>query len=695
MLRTAILVALLLAFLPMPASSQEAPGQVLTDASADVNLILADAQAVPDAGTLYSCADLVSLGITEAHSDLTFTLTVDDLKEPNQDTGADGCRYHAYFTHNGREFRLTMFRTLPAIAGSPFADLSYRDTAEAEWSDIWATDADARWDLAADTYAVTVAREAMADADGAAPFPGRSLEAIRVEALSSLGGATILSSGLPVPAVPWPAYAQDFMPDDAAQAATFPIQVGVAQTGHARLSSQMPFRSSNGEATTFLYNVTATNLGDAVDSFELEATGVPAGYSLVLPVPVVKLEAGDDTAIPVLLTMPFGHQHGALTSFILEMRSLSDAGSVGRLEMGVRFLAIPQPAGHHDTVYLHTTLAQNDLPVFNTPPGYLNTQEEDPNDQKVNYYSGGLSGNGATWTSNWDYPLQPALEMGLDVDPAKLGVLRVPVGTTLPMLQATMSATLFVGASNFGFFFGDEDGILATAGPTDPVDISANSQVLMEAELVPVEGGLRVPYEPGNTLWLYVEVTFTGPATLGLTTEGVYIAPGGSAVLPLREWHDSVDEALSNLGGPGLSPLGAQERLFNPGEAVVFPVSIANPLDEDVKVEFEVSGGNSAWATLPDGSVTVPAHGTAQASVIVRAPASSVDQERADLVLQAFSKDHPEARSLLRLVAEVDTDLDHVDDTAVADNLVKKESPAMAPLLAGLVLLAFAVLRRR
>ncbi len=217
---------------------------------------------------------------------------------------------------------------------------------------------------------------------------------------------------------------------------------------------------------------------------------------------------------------------------------------------------------------------------------------------------------------------------------------------------------------------------------------------LFEIDFVPTEGVGRVPFTPGTNLHLTIEVTTEGPPTLGAAEEGPYLAPGGSARLPFQEWHDPVDEVLAALDGPGLSPLGPQERLVNPGEAVVFPLSIANPLDHDVRIELEISGPNAAWATLASTSVSVPAHATGQATVTVRAPTGAVDGDRADLVLQAFSRDDPTSRGLLRLVAEVDTDADQVDDSAIAPKDEKK-SPGVGLPLAFAALAALALARRR
>lgn len=690
---------MVLALLPLPAGGQAATPPVagavlLEDPTGDVTFTVQDTPAPVAGTTMYPGADLVSLVMAEERSAILVTLGVAKLPS-EQDPGVDGTVYRVMFSHNGREFLVRFVFTLPALGPEPFGQVMFRDSPAADYDTIWGSQV--LLDRTANTMTMEVPRDLLADADGAAPYPGRLLEGIRVESGANFGGGNIQ---IFVP-VGQSYEVQDAMPDDPAAAPSLPITLGVQQTGNARLSSATPFRASNGEATTFIYNVSVVNLSPDNDSFELSATGLPAGYTLVLPVPFVFVEGEGSAEVPVLFTMPFGHQHGALSSFVLEARSLSDAESVGRIEMGVRFLAVPQPAGHHETVYLHSAAQDGGIgPVFGFQPGYMNTVEDDPNDQDANLYNRGLSSNGpGQWAADFSFPLSPGLEMGLDVDPAKVGTVRVPIGTTLPMLQASVEATLYVvtpSGDDEEFFFFGEGTVLARMAPTAPVDITGGS-VLIEGPLVPEGAGVRIPYQLGNQLFLRVSVQWTGPATFSLANEGPYVAPGGSAVLPLREWHDAVDAVLSTVGGPTLTALGKQERFVNPGEAVVFPFSVSNPLDDDVELVFEVSGSNKEWATLPSESLVAPAGETVTASVVVRAPPGSVDRERADLVLQAYSEEQPEARGLLRLVAEVDTDEDRQDDTAIAEDLEKKDTPAPGAelLILGLAAAALAMRRRR
>jgi hypothetical protein len=689
-----LLVLLFLASLAPLGSAQEAPKTtaLLTDAPGDVR---SEVNGVPGppATTAYPGADLLALAVTESAAEFTFTLTMAALPDA-KDAGVDGVAYMVEFAHNGRQFQIRAWDGLPAtrdVASSqPFAEFSYRDSADEAWSSLWFSAP--MVDPATKSLSVAVPRLDLVDAQGASPYPGRSLEGIWAQAHASLQDSSI---GLGLSTVTLPQRFADDMPDDRAQAASLPVLIGLRQTGHARLTSLEPFRASNGEATTILYKVLGHNDGPAADRFEVTASSVPHGYTLTLPVPVVDIPSASSAEIPVMLTMPFGHQHGGSASALLEMRSLTDDASVGRMEIGVRYLAIPQPAGHHDTVYLHKAANIGGLgPAFGYRTGYINTLEEDPADTHEKYGASSIYiEQGGRLGAHFLYPLRPGLSMGLDVDPANVGHLRVPIGTTAPMRGTTVSASLFVSP---GLDYPDGEPImLATMPETTPEDVMPKSEVLIEGDLVPVADAGQVPYTRGQDLWLEVVVMTTGQ-TFSSMDEGVYIAPGGSARLPLREWHDAVDEVLAALDGPGLSPLGPQERLVNPGKGAVFPVSVANPLDHAVEVQFEVTGPHAEWATLSTTTLTAPAHGVAQASVVVRVPAGTADGERADLVLQAFAHDDPTARGLLRLVAESDTDADHPDDLATLGTSEKK-SPGPATALTGLTVLgvAVALARRR
>jgi hypothetical protein len=389
-------------------------------------------------------------------------------------------------------------------------------------------------DLAAATFSVEVERSLLADRDGAAPFPGRLLEAVHVASYSGAGALSILGSGPATPVV-----LRDRMPD-AEGNGSYPIQVGVVQAGNARLRAETPFRSSNGEATTFAFTVEAVNLGATADTYELTVNNKHPLVSIALPHPTVDVPAGDATNVTVLATVPFAHQHGETAGFTLELRSTTDPGSIGRLEMGIRYLAIPQPAGHHDELVLHSlagtdplSTAGRNLPGVVGNDAWLNTLAEDPSDDGSAVPPNGpgvvsLVG-GTSWT--WEIPLSPGLQMGIDGDLTRLGRLSVPIGSTASLADATLSASVYVAAR------GSDEVVLATMARTEAATIGPDSATTFEGDLVPDPAGDLVPFQQGRDLWLRL-VLEAPPTNVGLPSP--YLASGGRFTLPLLEFHDDV-----------------------------------------------------------------------------------------------------------------------------------------------------------
>lgn len=692
LLVVAVALLMLLLLPPAPlAAGQAPPAAVATDAEGDVRTQAQDTPA-PGPGEAYSGLDLVGLSIVEGAEDITFTLAVADLKPAEQETALDGLAFQVLFSHNGRSFRLSLLQNIPQLGSSWFAWLESRDSADAEWTQSFA-DAEAQGDAAADTIATVLDRDLLADRDGAAPFPGRSLEGIRVQGWGYAGNMSVLGGLLPD--VRSPVRIVDDMPDAGMEPARYAVQVGLAQTGHAQLTSHVPYRASNGEATTFLLNATAHNLGAADDTFEFAAVGAPGRLAITVPVTVATIPAGGRIEVPVLVTVPFAHVHGGVDDFTLEMRSTTDPGSVGRVAMGIRYLEVPQPAGHHDSLYLHTVSQDGGLLGEQFPDGYLNTLDDDALDTAQPYPSPSQSIDFGKVVHTWSFPLEPGLQMGLDLDLSRVGRLAVSIGATVvPQAGSTVEAYVYVGTHGFRRY-GEEVVDLAHMAPTEAVDLMPQATHLFEGDLVPLPDADRIPFSPASNLFLDVELTTASPSVV--FSERPFIAPGGHLTLPLLEYHDPVDDALALLGGPGLAPLGAQERLVNPGKAIVFPFSLANPAGEERAYHIDVSGSNAEWGSLASDHIKVPAHGLATGQLIVRAPPGAQDGDRADLILQAYDTSEPAARGLLRLLAEVDTDAQHPDDTAVADDLAKKESPGvgLAPLVLAMGLAALAFARRR
>jgi hypothetical protein len=204
--RAGALVALL-ALVAIPAVQ----ASLIEDAAGDVQLGVAGTPLGEDRTPVHACVDLRSLDVSEAKESFLFTLSVDDLNDPPQES-PDGCAYAVLFSHNGREFQLFTTRDQAPLADGPYASLGYRDSPDSSWRRVWATDRAADWDAAADTLAIPVPRQELADPQGVTPFAGSVLAALHLNSASFLSGGDASNGIAPVPVV-LPAWAADRMPD--------------------------------------------------------------------------------------------------------------------------------------------------------------------------------------------------------------------------------------------------------------------------------------------------------------------------------------------------------------------------------------------------------------------------------------------------------------------------------------------------
>jgi hypothetical protein len=710
-MRAALLVALLvLAVVPTPVHGQtptvSCNGAFTPDAPGDQRIEV-NGQKEPVSQT-YGDLDLISLNVTEEPSDFRFVVGVTDIKPSSDSTGAadDGVAMVIMFRHNDRFFEIQLQRSLPGLAEFSWAQLLYRDSATAAWSDV-GHDALIVVDTDANTYAVTIPREDLADAKGAAPFPGRSLDQFEVHAENLLGNPDIqLINGVGTAV---PAKAADDMPDSGTESACVPITLGISQSGHAILRSAEPYRASNGENTTFLYSIKAKNTGSAADSFRLNATMVPPGWSVVLPVTHLELNDSEEVDVPVIANIPFAHLHGTVASFVIEMKSATDPQTVGRIQMGVRYLAIPQPAGHHNTLYFHSraftgTFSSTFGTVFCcNSQAFMDAADKLNDDAGINVpgnnAGGNIRGNMPTTIYEWQIPLDPSLQMGLQFATKGVAHIEFPVQSQIPLSGVVMSAAVFLDTNSNQFFFGSGDpskGVFWLNG-TAPVDMAQGATVKLEGDLTMAHAGLKVPYDKNNNLRLWVRIEGVGPPTFfGGPVDPVLVPGGQISNLPLLEYKDEIHQVLATVSGPALTPLTSQEANVNPGRSHLFRASVANDGDDAKTISMDVSGTHAEWATVAP-TVTVQPHSTATADLLVTAPANAAAGQAADLIWQAYDSAHPEARGLLRIVTTVNTTMDIPDQAKSATGLPGgKTSPGieMAALVAVLAL-AVPVARRR
>ncbi len=655
----------------------------------------------------------MSLTVQEDRDAFTFIVGVADTSSPTEQAWSDGGQVSVDFTHHDQAFRLNIERCFFCIpADYVWSSLYSRPVDSEDWSQVWirsGPDGPIQ-DEENDVFIQRVPRSDLRDASGAKPFLGRSLSDAVATSMAAVSGVYFSLTEDPA-RVDFPVIIGDRMPDSGT-GAPIPVQVGLAQTGSARLSTDRPMRASNGEATTFIYSITATNVGDKTELFELEAMGAPSTWSVLLPVSAVELDAGQSRDIPVLVSTPFRHLHGAEQTFHVHMTSANDRSSVGRLEIGVIFNEIPQPAGHHSQIWFHSRASED---LFQTTLGqvfpgndgavYMNAREDDENDARVAI-------SGLNWgtsfdpepvgQSRWFLDLDPGLLMGLDFDMDRLGSVVAPIKAGAGLTGAQLQGRLvLLGApsedENFNNFpYGDRTlTVLANLTTDAPVDVSAGAVHEFTATLTPQPEADYIPYDPANNMVLELRLSMRQARTF-TTADAPYLEPGGSAVLPLLEYHDPVDDVFDSLDGPILRAAGAQQRLLNPGSTAIFDVEVENARDQGATYKLSLSGARSEWASVVgSGRLKMTPEGTASIQVAVQVPGDARDGDLVDLVLSAEDQQDPTIRGLIRLFVEVDTEAEHDDDGAAPAADVVKDAPGLS--VATLVVLAGALvaLRRR
>ncbi|MEK6976048.1 MAG: FixG Ig-like domain-containing protein [Candidatus Thermoplasmatota archaeon] len=710
------LAAMLLVPSPALAQEAEAPIEVLADDAGDVSAY-ADSQAgetpvaVPQ-GT-FDSADLRGLSITETPTEFQFHLALTTLDGGPSQSILAAIQYVTTFRHSDNVYLMRIYDSGDDYYGA--LELMSGDPDEPVGSFV--ADVTVTADAATATLTAAVPRDAIVDKQGAAPYPGRVLDLFSVKA----GYLNDASISLPFATAPW-AYVEDRMPDEGPLDAVLPVRLGIEQTGQLRLTSTEPFRASNGESATFVFRVNATNLAREEQRAEFVAVGAPMGWDVRLP-GLVRLDPNETAEFPVIVHTEFMHKHGTATAFTLELASQSDPDSVGRIQLGLRYPKIAQPAGHHNTVYFHDLDESDDplrrgLGLVNKAVGgydyltfpYLNTAlpEEDPEDaitpvpgQECEALRIQDDDDLVGTTYCWRMPLRPGLEMGLDFDLGALGAYAIPIHSLVPQPATRVQGRVVYYAPDEQvdpFFYSySEPTVVATLLTSDRIDLDVDDLHVFEGIIQPEEDGDFLAYQRGASLELQLEVR-TGRADnpfLGPRTEPD-LTPGGWMQLPLLEYEDPIDEVFGVANHLHLMLDGDSHRMGNPGDTVVFEVTLHNADDQAHDYEATLTGSNDAWGRLVGAKgFAVDADGSRVLTVAVTVPADAFDDDRADLVLEVTSTDDASIRALTRLVTTADLDAEHDDQASlVSQEASPKDTPAPSAVLLAIALLGLALRRR-
>jgi hypothetical protein len=729
-----VLGTLLLAAFPMghaqdPGKQGEPENASISDETSDVQIVT-DAGSQPAPSGQYDHVD-----IEEAYiGDETDTTVSFSFKMMTRDTGPSPFSFvqaNVYFTRAEIDYRIQALGRGCSDGENPSGMLQVWDPGVERFRTIQClTEGRTVYDEADNRVTYVVDKQWLTDANQVPLRFGDALTEFYAEAMQTIvPGMTWLSFA---PVQPNGAYAYDRAPDDGI-GPEFKVVLGVTGRGHLVLESEEPMRVSNGEATTIVYQVDVFNDGAEPDEVLVTAEGVESSFEVRVPQKLT-VPPGEWVSFPVILSMDFTHRHGEASTFTVRAESALDADAWSTVDLGVFWTKIPQPAGHHNEMWLHSAgLAEGDNPfetAFTTAykfrQAWFNPMRpgEDPDpeatDEPVPAYFNRALFPGQTGSENtavWDFPLSPGLLIGLDFDmersasetskfltlitndaPAQAAHLEVDLRYCNPDGQGEPQGGQ--GGGGDGFSGCQGQWMTIASGTSDTTSLSANGQKEYVVPLVIDQAADLLPYKRGAGLHLQVRLVSDTPQTLNTPVPAPeLIVQESSLGLPLIEYHDPISQAFEGVGTLRLEALDDFERPVNPGRVTHFRFALTNIGSAEQEVQFELQGVNSQWAEILEGSgFTLKPDQQKNITVKVLVPEGTSPEERAELILVVQSVDDPNVVAVKKLRATVvDPKVNDVPDEAgkySAD--VGATSPGVSVLVAvAAAALALTARRRR
>lgn len=547
-----ICLAAVIAILLMPASA----AVLLEDPPGDLRMEVYETYATAQPGD-WEGLDLLFLNITEAPEDLFFKVGLVGLPDCTGGVCFDGpdIRTHfrygqvGYYTQQGVSFDgFGVGRLMQVIEGQTNGRAI-------------AVNLENTLDSDTDTMTLRVPRDLIVDESGNPLLRGRNITDIWTNTYGQFnfgGPSPDLQSDQDL------FVQRDDMGIDA-PASIVLRHGGFDGDGPLALQVESPFRASNGGAATYAYAIEVTNLGTQDEEAAVTVHDLPPGWRAEVQ-PGFELPLGATTTFPVVVHTPSGHQHGGTDRITVRF----DA-SVGwtSAELGVHYVDVPQPAGHHPDLFLHA----RDLGTFgafseafggSAGDLWMNTLEEDADDNGIEV-QGYNQGNGIMWTAC----LRPELRLGLDLNASKDGWMGVGIRTDLPQNIALAGRLLRLGPGEpiLGCYNGrwdDRDVTQIATLATDPLALDASGAADVRMSVVPTAPGDYVRFEHGATLVL--ELTATLDRTIGPSR--VFLQPGAQLHLPIDEYRDerppgfidgSAQTFQANATTTPTAPVGAKD----------------------------------------------------------------------------------------------------------------------------------------
>ncbi|MHB1260301.1 MAG: hypothetical protein ACYC2H_01155 [Thermoplasmatota archaeon] len=688
----AFMMLLAITTIPLVEAKEGPPSYSVTDPTGDTT---------GSYGQVASFIDITAGTVQWNNTEILFAVQVADTTY-DVATGIAQGELWLRFSYRGDIFDAVVFTAPSSLPDSP-ANGRILAVAHGELfrltSDSWTSLAQFEVDGDGAAYVMSFPWDAINTVDDFSPGPGEPIQFVGFE--SSWSADPVARYHQPNPL----GLASPFQVDAAVLPADA-IGQRPGSTGTLSLSTQLPIRFSNGEASTFFWPVEVTNAGtgEAEVAFEISSSS-PSTETRIPSLLVVK--AGQTKTLPVYITVPFAHEHGTQRTYTLKADSLQ-----GHVEMvlGITYPAIPQPAGHHPQLYLHGAGPGLAGAEFSSGPLWFNAADEDPASTATKLTPSvtvcTLAGQDDIFGVEWVFALRPQLVIGIDGQPTRPAHARLTIGTEVLLAPGTLSARLFVYNTTSNLYdsaetFSEAEAALISHVPIE--QITGPGQATFELDIqLPVQLDRQEPSKQLN-LGLVLEYcpdglpeplgsAFGEAAALSYLKPIAWIGSGSTVDMPLNEFHDYLPIPLSASGitifeaNPARAARSGAQVLWKPAVA-------ATNAEERYQLDLFGTGKENArlLATSP-----MSLSGEAQTVPVAFDTPDARDGDVFDVILQVTSVDDPSDSASIRLSVTVDSG-STLDDAAALDALLNgnKESPTIGPFSVVLVLAALALAGRR
>ncbi len=615
---------------------------VATDPSGDVAI------AGTTSGSGQRASDLTGLLLGGNATHLHATLELENLAQ-ERNPRTSGATYLLYVEAEHVALRLEIQRSVPpAETSTPtytselarFNPITQEYVEVEEGAVIVPREADHALDIAIE-YAK------FEENDGPKLLPGFEMKGIYAEALGAFDRVDDQTR---------PDYlAYDRMPDQGELA----WQLAHVGSGPLILHVDRPVRVTNGGATTFAFLAQIGNPTDNQIDVEFSVTGAPAQWQARSVDPVLAIPAQATINTTVLVDVPGGHTHGANVELVVYGNVLGtnlDAST----PLYIRFTDTPQPAGHHDTLYLQSAIGSRATPgpVYEAQGGHYGSpfmSTVAPDDDAAE-----PSNNNDRNSNGFIVPLAPALSIGLDFDLDRVGVLEFhvePFWNTQPQ-DVTLHGELI--------WNGSQEIILATMPEVNIGDVSGPTSGTLA--VVPTPDSDYVRHEDGAVLELRVYYEFGGAVDDGAQPVDLDMLPAGFLRLPLNEFHDQtplVPEAVLTIEGPSVVKMP-------PGGTGSFALGVRNLAVAEVAGHAEaINPRSTVWFAPAELRLGVSEETTMQVFVQPPEEAEHGWSERLTIAV----RDNNGQPSALYAITVI------VDESATSMGAVPSQASPMAPFV--------------